>query len=64
MDISGTAKVPGNGRVYHVAFSADDGEGGQCAGEVLVCVPHDQRPGHACIDEGPLHDSAGPCAAP
>lgn len=61
---AGTPKAPGDGRIYHIAFVADDGAGGQCAGEVVVCVPHDQRPGHACVDQGPLVDSAGICAAP
>ncbi len=56
---AGTKKVPGDGRVYHVSFTADDGMG-QCSGEVLVCVPHDQRPGHVCIDGGPLYDSTQP----
>lgn len=54
----GTVDAPGDGRVYHVGFTADDGQGGECSGEVTVCVPHDQRPGHACIDQGPLHDSS------
>jgi hypothetical protein len=49
---SGTA----DGRVYHIAFEADDGQGGTCTGEVTVCVPPDQ--GNAsCVDEGPLFDS-------
>ncbi len=47
----------GDGRVYHVSFTADDGQGGQCTGEVAVCVPHDQRPGAVCGDQGPLYDS-------
>jgi hypothetical protein len=51
----------GDGRVYHVAFSASDGKGGTCTGVVLVCVPHDRHHGHDCIDEGPLFDSTGPC---
>jgi len=38
---SGSKKVPGNGRVYHIAFTADDGHGGSCTGTVRVCVPHD-----------------------
>ncbi len=54
---SGTKKVPGDGRVYHVSFTADDGQGGECTGTVVVCVPHDQRPGHVCVDQGPLFDS-------
>ncbi len=32
----------GNGRVYHIAFLADDGKGGTCEGTVRVCVPHDK----------------------
>jgi hypothetical protein len=53
-----------NGRVYHVTFTADDGKGGQCTGQVLVCVPRDQLPGPGhllCIDEGPLMNSTGAC---
>ena len=54
---SGTKKVPGDGRVYHIDFNADDGQGGSCDGLVTVCVPHDQRPGHVCVDQGPIFDS-------
>lgn len=54
---SGTPKVPGDGRVYHVSFAASDGNGGECTGTVTVCVPHDQRPDHTCTDQGPLYDS-------
>jgi hypothetical protein len=52
---SGTAKVPGNGRVYHVFFTADDGRGGTCSGEVRVSVPHDMS--KPAIDGGALYDS-------
>lgn len=51
-DRSGT----GDGRVYHIMFSADDGNGGSCTGEVLVTVPHDQD-GAAAIDHGAQFDS-------
>jgi hypothetical protein len=51
-----------DGRVYHVSFTAADGHGGSCTGLVTVCVPHDQRPGHACVDQGPVVDSTGPCS--
>ena len=51
----------GDGRVYHIRFTADDGQVHTCSGEVTVCVPHDQGRGHACVDEGPLVDSTGPC---
>ena len=42
---SGTKKVPGDGRVYHIGFTADDGNGAECSGTVTVCVPHDQGEG-------------------
>jgi len=51
----------GDGRVYHVSFAAEDGQGGQCTGTVTVCVPHDQRPGYVCIDQGARVVSTGPC---
>lgn len=53
---SGTPKVPGDGRVYHIAFLVEDGHGGACAGEVVVGVPHD-RDGTPPVDGGPLFDS-------
>jgi len=56
---SGTKKVPGNGRVYHIGFTADDGKGGTCSGTVKVCVPHDQADDE-CVDDGPLYDSTSP----
>ncbi len=54
---SGSRRVPGDGRVYHVSFTADDGQGGACAGTVTVCVPHDQSEPVECVDQGPLFDS-------
>jgi hypothetical protein len=53
----------GDGRVYRVSFASSDGKGGQCTGSVRICVPHDQRPGHVCGDDGPVIDSTGPCAS-
>jgi predicted extracellular nuclease len=48
----------GNGRVYYVDFTVDDGRGGTCTGEVWVGVPHDQgKNGEPPVDEGPLYDS-------
>ncbi len=61
---SGTPQEPGDGRVYHIDFEADDGLGGTCAGEVMVCVPHDPRPGHACVDQGALFDSTDAAGGP
>jgi hypothetical protein len=54
---TGTPKVPGNGRVYHVSFMATDSMSATCAGVVTVCVPHDQGKGKVCVDGGPLYDS-------
>src|SRR5690606_15775615 len=45
----------GNGRVYHIHFTADDGRSGTCSGEVLVGVPTNKK--DTPVDEGPLHDS-------
>ncbi len=50
----------GNGRVYHTGFTADDGRGGTCSGEVHVGVPHDQGGGAVPVDDGPLYDSTLP----
>ena len=51
----------GNGRVYEIAFTAEDGRGGACSGKVRVCVPHDQRPGSICVDDGQRFNSLGEC---
>jgi streptogramin lyase len=61
---SGNAHHPGNGRVYHVAYVAHDGQGGSCSGSFNVCVPHDQRKGHVCVDDGLAVNSMGSCSAP
>jgi hypothetical protein len=53
---SGTPKTPGDGRVYHLFFSATDPDGFSCTGQVTTCVPHDQSK-TACVDEGALYDS-------
>ena len=49
----------GNGRVYQIGFTADDGSGGVCSGSVSVCVPHDKR-GDGCSDDGQNYDSLQP----
>ena len=57
---TGTPGVPGNGRVYAIHFTADDGKGGTCSGIVNVCVPHDQ--GHPiCVDDGQGYGSMDAC---
>jgi hypothetical protein len=49
----------GNGRVYHISFTADDGQGGSCTGEVMVGVPHDRGKRSVAVDDGPVFDSTG-----
>ena len=51
----------GNGRVYTISFTADDGHGGACDGSVQVCVPHDRKR-FACVDDGPLVSALDPSA--
>lgn len=55
-DVRAERSGTGDGRVYRIMFSADDGKGGSCTGEVLVTVPHDQS-GAAAVDQGALFDS-------
>lgn len=57
---NGNKKTPGDGRVYHISFTADDGNGGSCSGEVEVCVPHDQGGSSDCVDGGALYNSLVP----
>lgn len=49
---------PGNGRVYHIAFTAYDGCDGYCSGEVQVGVPHDRK--DVPVDDGAVYDSTAP----
>jgi len=60
-DESQEQSLTGNGRVYVIHFTATDGRGGSCSGTASVCVPHDRRPGHSCIDNGQMVSSFGPC---
>jgi hypothetical protein len=50
----------GNGRVYAIAFTAEDGRGGICSGAVTLGVPHDQGQGSIPINDGQLYDSTQP----
>jgi hypothetical protein len=50
------ARLLGNGRVYHIAFTAEDGNGGECEGEVTVGVKPSST-STAPADDGPTHDS-------
>ena len=49
-----------NGRVYHIGFTASDGNSNSCSGEVLVSVAKSQDSGGAAVDDGPLFDSTTP----
>jgi hypothetical protein len=50
----------GDGRVYHIQFTAKDPLGASCSRELTVCVPHDQGQGASCVDEGALYSSGVP----
>jgi len=47
----------GNGRVYHIGFTANDGKGGTCNGEVRVGVPKSMGKNGGPVDNGALYDS-------
>jgi hypothetical protein len=47
----------GDGRVYHISFTAANGFGGSCSGEVKVCVPLTGGKGTTCVDQGALYNS-------
>lgn len=49
----------GDGRVYHLTFTATDPQGAACTGRVTVCVPHDARK-RSCVDGGSLVGSTRP----
>jgi len=50
----------GNGGVYRVNFTANDGQGSVCAGFVKVGVPKSMQPGNAAIDDGQLYNCTLP----
>jgi len=50
----------GNGRFYHISFSASDGKGGSCSGVVKVSVPKSMGKNGAAVDDGPLYNSTLP----
>ncbi len=58
---SGSPKVPGNGRVYEIAFTATSG-GASCDGTVFVGVPHDQGKGRHAVDDIIRYDSTAASA--
>jgi len=50
----------GNGRFYHIGFTASDPRGGSCAGGVVVYVPLSRNPNDIEVDDGPIYDSTLP----
>ena len=60
---TGTPKVPGDGRVYEIFFTASDVHGATCTGSVLVSIPHDQGSDPA-IDSLVRYDSTVPGGQP
>jgi CSLREA domain-containing protein len=50
----------GDGRVYHITFTATNGNGASCTGSVTVGVPHDQGHNGGPVDQGSLYDSTLP----
>jgi len=48
----------GDGRVYVISFTADDGQGGTADGSVAVRVPHDKADKDCpAIDDGQEYDA-------
>lgn len=47
----------GNGRVYHIGFTATDSSNNTCSGAVTVSVPKSQGKNGAAVDDGALYDS-------
>ena len=47
----------GNGRFYHIAFTANDSHGLSCTGVVKVSVPKSNGKNSQAVDDGPIFDS-------
>lgn len=58
VDLRAERAGDGNGRIYHVLFTADDGHGGVCSGDVTVGVPHSSQV--TAVDDGPTYLSTTP----
>jgi hypothetical protein len=56
-EIRGERSGTGNGRVYHISFSATDKSGASCSGKVKVCVPFHGSAAASCGDGGAFYDS-------
>lgn len=56
--LRGERFATGDGRLYHISFTASDGQGGMCSAVMTLCVPGEHG---TCVDQGPLFDASGPC---
>lgn len=56
---SGTNRVPGDGRVYLIGFTATDALGASCSGTVRLDVPHDRRGNPAVLSPGRWNSITG-----
>ena len=52
-----TRSKNGNGRVYHINFTAYDDQGGNCSGQVTVGVPPNKGKKTVIVDDGANFDS-------
>jgi hypothetical protein len=64
---TGNLRVPDDGRLYQVNFTATDPSGASCAGSMFIGVPHDQGQHNLPSDNGCRWDSTNgtpltPCA--
>jgi hypothetical protein len=50
----------GDGRVYVVTVTADDGNGGTCSGSVDIFVPHSMKKPITAVNSGATYDSTTP----
>lgn len=55
-----TGAAPHNGRVYELSITATDPDGLFCERKIQVCVPHDMRNPHECVDDGQNYISTAP----
>lgn len=54
----------GNGRVYTIEFTAEDGRGGVSHGTAEVCIPRDGSPNGDCLRDALVVNSLGSCGEP
>jgi hypothetical protein len=57
-EVRSERNAKGNGRFYHINFTATDDHGNSCSGTVLVVVSHDRGTSRRLpVNDGPLFDS-------